>query len=312
MKLKGDDVEKVVYRVIRYNLTTEFVANQFGISQRRVEQLVKAYRDTGEVPALKTPGRKPYANNPTNLRDEILRVKAKLRCGASGIGDYLRTVRGIKIDNNRIHNLLLEEGMAKEEPNKKGRKKPWIRYERQHSLSAGHMDWHQHHDGRWVCVVLDDASRMILSGGEFENRSADAAVALLQEVLDKYGHVRRLREVITDHGSEFYANKRDKKGHANHRFEQYCKKEGIKHILCKYNHPQSNGKVEKWFDLYKRHRDAFATFEEFIHWYNCVRPHMSLDRKTLETPEKALWKKLPGFILGNFMSWAEPSAEVKA
>ncbi len=81
------------------------------------------------------------------------------------------------------------------------RKKPWIRYERGYSLSAGHMDWYQHRDGRWVCVVLDDASRKILSWGEYNNRSADAAVELVQEVLDKYGHIRRLREVITDHGS---------------------------------------------------------------------------------------------------------------
>jgi putative transposase len=166
------------------------------------------------------------------------------------------------------------------------------------------MDWYQHHDGRWVCVVLDDASRKILSGGEYEHRSADAAVELLQEVLDKYGHIRRLREVITDHGSEFYANKRDKDGNARHRFEEFCREKGIKQILCRYNHPQSNGKLEKWFDLYKQHRDEFDGFEDFVSWYNCVRPHMSLDWPSLETPEKAFWRKLQGYILGNFMRWA--------
>jgi putative transposase len=312
MKLNGSDVEKIVYRVVKYKLTTDFVANQFGISQRRVEQLVKEYRDTGDIPVLKKPGRKPYAQYPANLRDEILRAKAKLRCGASGIGNYLRKVRGIKIDNNRIHALLLEEGMAKEEPNKKVRKTPWIRYERQYSLSAGHMDWYQHHDGRWVCVVLDDTSRKILSGGEYNRRSADASVHLLQEVLNKYGHIRRIREVITDHGSEFYANKRDKDGNAKHRFEEFCKANGVKQILCRYNHPQSNGKLEKWFDTYRRHRDDFESFEEFVHWYNCIRPHMSLDWKNLETPEKAFWRKLQGYILGNFMNWAEPKKEAEA
>jgi putative transposase len=130
-------------------------------------------------------------------------------------------------------------------------------------------------------VVLDDASRKVLAGGEYGRRSARASVMLLQEAVEKYGHVRRLREVITDHGSEFYANKMDKDGNAKHRFEEFCKEEGIKHILCRYNHPQSNGKIEKWFDTYRIHREAFKTKEEFLKWYNEVRPHRSLDFFTL-------------------------------
>lgn len=313
MKLNGDDVERIVLRVVDYGLASGFVAGQFGVTQRRVQQLVREYRGAGRIPVLKTPGRRPYAHYPVNLRDEILRAKAKLRCGASGIGNYLRGVRGIRVDNNRVHAVLLEEGMAREEPNKRGRKTPWIRYEREYSLSAGHMDWYEHQSrGKWVCVVLDDASRMILSGGEYESRSADAAVELVQRVLDKYGHIRRLREVITDHGSEFYANKRNKDGSAEHRFEGFCREKGIRQILCRYNHPQSNGKLEKFYDTYRRHRDEFESFKAFVDWYNTVRPHMSLDWKNLETPEKAFWKKLQGYILGNFMSWAEPKKEAEA
>ncbi len=88
------------------------------------------------------------------------------------------------------------------------------------------------------------------------------------------------------------ANKRDKDGGTRHRFEEFCRENGVRHILCRYNHPQSNGKLEKWFDLYRRHRDDFESFEAFIDWYNRVRPHMSLDWANLETPEKAFWRKL--------------------
>jgi hypothetical protein len=56
---------------------------------------------------------------------------------------------------------------------------------------------------------------------------------------------------------------------------------------------KSNGKIEKWFDLYELYRDEFSTFDEFIHWYNCVRPHGSLDPKGLKTPEEAFWERLP-------------------
>ena len=181
------------------------------------------------------------------------------------------------------------------------RKKPWIRYEREHSLSAGHMDWHYNSKlDKWVCVVLDDASRMILAGGEYDGRSSEAAISQLEEVLAKYGHIRRLREVITDHGQEFYSNKRRPDGTADHGFETFCADQGIKQILCKYNHPQSNGKVEKWFDTYKRNREAFETFDDLVHWYNRLRPHSSLDEERLETPEMAFYRKLQDIIMGNY------------
>ena len=76
------------------------------------------------------------------------------------------------------------------------------------------------------------------------------------------------------------------------RFPEFLEKHNIKHILCKFNHPQSNGKVEKFIHLYKKHRHKFKTKEEFIHWYNNVRPHMSLNEIT---PEEACQKrKNPG------------------
>jgi len=63
---------------------------------------------------------------------------------------------------------LKASGLAQDDPNKKKRRK-WVRYERKHSLSAGHIDWHERDGTRIkVCVILDDASRMILAGGEFD------------------------------------------------------------------------------------------------------------------------------------------------
>jgi len=73
----------------------------------------------------------------------------------------------ICISHNRIHMYLKAEGLAQEDLKKQKRRK-WVFYERKHSLSAGHIDWHEW-DGTdvKVCVILDDASRMVLAGGEF-------------------------------------------------------------------------------------------------------------------------------------------------
>ena len=76
------------------------------------------------------------------------------------------------------------------------------------------------------------------------------------------------------------------------RFAQFLRLRGIRQILCKVKHPQSNGKIERWFETYKRHRHAFRTREEFLVWYNEIRPHRALKFDILETPEQAFLRKM--------------------
>lgn len=301
MSLTNEEIELIILRVVKYDLDTGYVAGQYDVSRRRVQQLIKEYRDTDQLPTLRRRGRPPFADHPPDLEERVLRVHRKTRRGAVAIARYLRVRDGIRVGHDVVHGILEGAGLVKANPNMRRRKKPWIRYEREHSLSAGHMDWHYNSKlDKWVCAVLDDASRKILAGGEYDGRSSEAAISQLEEVLAKYGHIRRLREVITDHGTEFYANMRKKDGTADHAFENFCAEQGIKQILCKYNHPQSNGKIEKWFDTYERYREEFETFDDLVHWYNRLRPHSSLDEERLETPEMAFYRKLQDIIMGNY------------
>jgi putative transposase len=310
MKLTQKAVKHIVKDVVKYGLTTKYVAKLFRISQRRVQQLVKEFKETGNIPKLNRSGRKPYRVYPLNFEKIIVRTYNKTRSSASIIAKIIREKHSIPVSNNKVHEILKANGMAREDKNKQVRKKPWIRYERKHSLSAVHMDWaHNSELNKWVCAVLDDASRLILAASEFDNATAENSISLLDESYNKYLHIAPIREVITDHGAQFYANKRDKDGNAEHSFENYCQRIGIKHILCKYNHPQSNGKIEKWFHLYKRFRSDFKNIDELIDWYNTIRPHMSLDLDNLETPEKAFYRKSEDIILGNFMRIIEGDLE---
>lgn len=74
MKLDQDDVIRICKRVVDHVIDTQFVADQFEISRRRVQQLAKEYRDTGEIPTLDTPGRDPYAEYPSDLEERILEI----------------------------------------------------------------------------------------------------------------------------------------------------------------------------------------------------------------------------------------------
>jgi putative transposase len=69
----------------------------------------------------------------------------------------------VRIPHNTIHKIILEKGFAGEQENKQKRQKPWVRYERDHSLSAVHMDWHisKAVRGKQVCVSDDPHFKQI-------------------------------------------------------------------------------------------------------------------------------------------------------
>lgn len=86
--------------------------------------------------------------------------------------------------------------------------------------------------------------------------------------------------------------RRTKKEEQNTHREQYLEKEGIEQVLARVKHPQTNGKMERWFGCYKQHRGRFDKLEDFVDWYNDKRPHMSLKFNKAETPSEAFIRKI--------------------
>ena len=297
---------KLQVRIVKrkqHGLSSAFIAKQLGFSKRRIEQIWKYYCDNNNYLPLQKPGRKPYRKLTPEIEQRIISIYKKHYFGATYIAKFLRDKFKIRLSHNYIHQVLLDKGLAMQNKRKKKRRKPWVRYERTHSLSAVHMDWHYNSRiNKWMCAVLDDASRKILSGGEYDHSYAEHSINMLEEAYEQNKQIIPIREVITDHGAQFFANKKKKNGDPNtSKFQNYCREKGIKHILCKYHHPQTNGKFEKWNHTYELHRYRFNSFQEFVDWYN-HRPHGSLD---FQTPEKSFWSKAEDIILGRFFKWAE-------
>jgi len=253
------------------------------VSVRRVYQVKEAFDKTGEVPDIgKLAGRprKPFDEW------EITTVKEaykKYRVSADTLERLIDRDYKKHIGHNRIHQILVFLGYAKKKTYKDKRKKNWIRYERRHSLTAVHIDWH-YYKGIWVFGVEDDASRKLLALIETEKESTDNSIIGMDLAL-KHGPIK---QCISDHGSTFTSNFVD----SDSRFRDYLKSKNIKQILTKVKHPQSNGKIEKWFECYDKNRKAFDTKEEFMYWYNDLKPHKSLKFEILETPSQAFIRKL--------------------
>lgn len=273
-----------------------WLAQYLNITPRRFRQIYSIYKKTQSTPILGAKVGRPKTKISNQNKQVVLEQWTKHRFNALYLERIIELKQQKKIPHNTIHKIMLEYGLASEQISKQKRRKPWVRYEREHSLSAVHMDWHisKAVPGKQVCVVLDDASRKILSAEEFRNATTENSVLLLSEALKncRSTYNMGIRECISDHGTQFFADKRDKNNSANHSFESFLKEQGVKQILCGVNHPQTNGKVEKWFDFYEHHRARYSSIGELVGWYN-DRMHGSLNVEICETPNQAFIRKMP-------------------
>ncbi len=117
------------------------VAELYCISVRRVEQVVRTYIQTGSIPRLKK-NRRPKANALTQAEvDSIDKIWEEKRFGARMIFHELKN-RNAKIPLHKIHAYMVKTGKTIPDP-KKQKKRKRCRYEREHSFSLVHGDWHR-------------------------------------------------------------------------------------------------------------------------------------------------------------------------
>jgi putative transposase len=252
-----------------------------GVSPRRVDTLWKEYLTTGEIPVVGKDVGRPVKVIEQWEKDLVKKIYERYRVSADAIEKLIKRDENIHMSHYRIHAIMLELGYAKKKEKRDVRKKKWKRYERMHSLTAIHIDWH--YTGKvWVFAVIDDSSRKILSAIECSSPTTKQSIAGMEMAL-KHG---KIKQCISDRGSQFMNNM---EGYSE--FQEFLKLKKIKHIKCRIKHPQSNGKIEKWWDCYENHRKAFETLDKLLKWYNEVRPHRSLNFDVLETPEQAFIRK---------------------
>lgn len=206
MKLNRRKVHWII-RQKQKGVPSREIARDMKVSRRRIEQIWKHFLDPGREPIIGEGigrPRKPYDEKEASIVKE---AHLRFRFGARMFEVLIRKLHKIKIPHNRIHMYLLSQGLSFQDPNKQKRRK-WVRYEREHSMSAGHIDWHEdERTGLKVCVILDDASRKILAGGEFVKINTENSIIVVDQMVERHWWLRPMRELIMDHGSEFGAHR---------------------------------------------------------------------------------------------------------
>ena len=157
VKLTNKKRKWAIDQVISDNKSIKEVAEIYDVSERWIQILVRRYRSAGAYPLLNKM-RRPK----TELREEEKELidKAVKESGLTNTVHtrlYIEKYYKKKIPYNKIHKHLLSKGLAKEDAKKKKQRK-YSKYEREHSFSLVHLDWHESKiiEGKQVCVVEND------------------------------------------------------------------------------------------------------------------------------------------------------------
>ena len=259
------------------------IAKQQKITARHARRVAKKYRND-KNPTLRKCGRKPREITEEE-RSLVIKTYKEYFASATMIEQILDE-KGAYINHNRIHKIMLEAGFAK--PNlKKQKKRKYKCYERKHSLSLAHTDW-AGYKGKKFILFEDDASRFILSHGEFNRESKENSIKVFRESL-KYGIYKQLH---SDNGSVFRANEQEGKKSGEADFEKEVKKFKIKQIFTRVRYPQGNGKLERLNGTIKRLWGQLGSLDKAVEHYNYKRPHSGLTNGKLRTPYQAFLEKM--------------------
>jgi putative transposase len=275
VKLNKRKVEWFIREFEKGELSKYQIAKQLKVSRQWLNRLYDEYKRTGELPVPGKPGR-PGAPIIQAEIDLIGAYKEEYGCGATNLETIMREHK-VPISHNRIHRVLKYMGKAKNEKKKQAKRK-WIRYERRHSNSLWHTDWFEY-NGLQIVAYLDDASRLVTGVGVFDNATTENAILVLNKAIEDFGKPKQL---CSDWGTQFTSDM----------FKQSLKQQEIEHVKAKVKHPQTNGKLERWWQTLRHNTEHFGDLQYAVWFYNNKRPHMSLNKPNqIVTPIQAFKNK---------------------
>jgi transposase InsO family protein len=299
----------VITAVVREGRSKSEVARDYDISRYWVQQLVKRYETEG-VAAFEPHSRRPHHNPHTvsaAVEDEIVRLrktldKAGYDAGAATIAEHL--ARDHTITNvpavSTIWRILSRRGFVIPQPHKRPRSS-WKRFCAELPNQCWQADvthWRlADHREVEILDIIDDHSRIAIASHVRPVTTGPDVVDTFLAAITTWGTPASL---LTDNGAIFTAKQR---GNGRTALEITLGQLGIKYSRSRPYHPQTCGKVERFHQTLKKHlraQPAATTITElqqqidaFLAYYNTIRPHRALHRRTPQQAFSDRPKALP-------------------
>jgi putative transposase len=270
-ELSMNKIKGIIKLIEKGELSTWQIAKLKRVSERHVRRLYTRYKDTGKYPYPQSRGKKAEPIS-IEIQKQVIDTFNAVPIGAVKMEMYFRMNRMPHVPHNTIHKILLDNNLAKENPKKKRARKTRF-FARRFSNHLWHTDYCKIGSKHYIAFI-DDASRMILASGEFDNATAKNANSVLKKAIRKHGVPKQL---LTDNGTHFLSLIRQGCPDPEHTvFQKTLDKHKIHHIKTRVHHPQTNGKMERWFGTIKRLLKHYGDLATAVYNYNYVIPHLSL------------------------------------
>jgi transposase InsO family protein len=288
------------------------VARSYGVARSWVYALVARYRAEGEA-AFEPRSRRPRASPqaiPDATAELIVRLRkelagAGLDAGPATIAWHLAHHHATVVSRATISRYLTRAGLVIPQPRKRPRSS-YIRFAAEQPNQCWQADFTHCRlaggSGTEVLTWLDDHSRFALSVTAHHRVTGPIVVAQFRAAAAQHGIPA---STLTDNGMVFTTRLSGGRGGRNG-LETELRRRGVTQKNGRPNHPQTQGKVERFQQTLKRWLAAQspqpatlaqlqALLDEFTSYYNHQRPHRSLPRQaTPATAYAARPKATPG------------------
>ncbi|MCU1594049.1 MAG: transposase [Frankiales bacterium] len=234
------------------------VARTYGVSQGWISKLMSRYRLEGETAFRpRSRARKSYENatEPETV-ELVLRLRKQLHdagldAGADTIGWHLTHHHGLSVSRATINRLLTRAGAVTPEP-KKRPKSSYLRFEAAQPNETWQSDFTHYRlaDGTDTEILtwLDDCSRYALSLTVHRPVTGPIVLDTFRKAAATHGFPA---STLTDNGRVFTVRLFAGTPGRNH-LEHELRERGITQKNGKPNHPQTQGKVERFQQTLKK------------------------------------------------------------
>lgn len=303
----------IVISVVVEGRSKAEVAADYGVSYRWVHTLVTRYL-AGGWDAIQPRSRRPLTS-PTRtapeLEAEVLRLRRELAAaghdaGPHTIAAHLEREHSTSPAPSTIWKILRRHGLVTEQPRKRPRSS-YLRFQAELPNETWQSDFTHWRladgTGTEILTFLDDHSRLALCVRAYPVVTVQLVLAQFRAAINEYGPPA---STLTDNGLVFTTRVRG----GRNTFENELNLLGIDQKNGRPNHPQTQGKVERFQQTMKKWlraqppastiEDLQAQLETFRDYYNTIRPHRSLSRATPAEAYAARGKAVPAGTDGHW------------
>lgn len=260
------------------------IAREMGLSDGTIYEWAKRYRTYGEAGLRDPVPQSAGPRLPVAVQAKITELKREdPRHGVKRISQILRRFFFLKASPETVRQHLKTAAIPPVKP--KGRKKPKPPKPKRFERSTPNQMWQSditdfRVQGKTAHIIgfLDDYSRFVTGLGVFRSALSPYVVDVYREAVAAYGVPQ---EMLTDNGPQ-YASWRGKT-----QFQKELERDHVKHIRSTPHHPQTLGKIERFWQTLKDEflkRAKFDSLEEarerigyWVKHYNHRRTHQSME-----------------------------------